>query len=72
MNRIYGNDFNMVQSDINGEFVRISEINEMIKYGAITIDREKLKEYKFDTTVKYDKEKYTREKAMKLWYDANR
>ena len=65
---VYASDFNMVQSDSNGQFVRISEINKMIECGAITVDREKLKEYKFDTTVNYDKEKFTREEAMKLWY----
>lgn len=65
---VYASDFNMVQSDSNGQFVRISEINKMIECGAITVDREKLKEYKFDTTVTYDKEKFTREEAMKLWY----
>ena len=68
MDQMYANDFNMVQSDPNGQFVRISEINKMIEYGVITVDSEKLKEYKFDTTVTYDKEKYTREEAMKLWY----
>jgi len=67
MNRIYAEDFNMSQLDANGEFVRISEINEMIEYGAITINRSKLEEYKFDTRVTYNKEKYTREEAMKLW-----
>lgn len=55
MKKIYANDFNMVQSDINGQFVKISEINKMIEYGAIIVDREKLKEYKFDTTVTYNK-----------------
>jgi hypothetical protein len=40
----------------------------MIECGAITIDRQKLREYKFDTTVTYDKDKYTREEAMKLLY----
>ena len=65
---VYASDFNMVQSDLNGQFVRISEINKMIECGAIAVDREKLKEYKFDTTVSYNKEKYTREEAMELWY----
>lgn len=68
MDQMYANDFNMVQSDANGQFVKISEINKMIKYGVISVDREKLKEYKFDTTVIYNKEKMTREEAMKLWY----
>ncbi len=58
MNRIYAEDFNMIQSDPNGEFVRISEINKMIEYGAITINRSKLEEYKFDTRVTYNKDKF--------------
>lgn len=68
MNKLYTNDFNMVSSNSNGQFVRISEINKMIECGVIQVDRQKLKEYKFDTSVIYDKEKYTREEAMKLWY----
>jgi len=71
LGKIYAKDFNMSQSNSNGEFVRVSEINKMIEYGVITIDRSKLKEYKFDTTVAYDKEKYTREEAMKLWYGSH-
>ena len=67
-NKVYAEDFNMVVSNSNGQFVRISEINKMIECGAITIDRQKLREYKFDTTVTYDTGKYTREEAMKLWY----
>lgn len=67
MNRIYVEDFNMSQSDPNGEFVRISEINKMIEYGAITIDRKKLEEYKFDSRVTYSKDKFSREEAMELW-----
>ena len=67
MDKMYANDFNMVESNSNGQFVRISEINKMIEYGVITVDREKLKEYKFDTTVMYNKEKMSREEAMKLW-----
>lgn len=66
--RIYAEDFNMSESNPNGEFVRVSEINKLIEYGAISIDRAKLEEYKFDTRVTYNKDKYTREEAMKLWY----
>lgn len=55
MNKIYAEDFNMSLSDANGEFVRVSEINKMIEYGAITIDRTKLEEYEFDTRVTYNK-----------------
>ncbi len=67
MDKIYSEDFNMFQSDPNGEFVRVSGINKMIEYGAIIIDRSKLKEYKFDTRVTYNKEKFSREEAMRLW-----
>ena len=68
MDRMYANDFNMVESNPNGQFVRISEINDMIKSGVITIDRQRLREYKFDTTVIYNNDKYTREETMRLWY----
>lgn len=68
MDRLYAKDFNMVESNQNGQFVRISELNKMIEYGAIQINRQKIQEYKFDTRVTYDKDKYTREEAMKLWY----
>lgn len=67
MSDILADDFNMVESNLNGQFVRISEINDMIKYGAIKIDREKLEDYKFDTRVVYDKDKCSREDAMRLW-----
>lgn len=67
MNTIFASDFNMVESNPNGQFVRVSEINDMIKYGAIKINREKMDEYKFDMTVIYDKDKISREDAMKLW-----
>lgn len=43
------NDFNLVVTDINGHFIRIEELNKMIERGAITINREKLEEYKTET-----------------------
>lgn len=67
MSTIFATDFNLVESNQNGQFVRVSEINDMIKYGAIKINREKMEEYKFDTTVIYDKDKTSREDVMKLW-----
>lgn len=45
------NDFNVVVTDINGHFIRIEELNKMIECGAITINREKLEEYKAETRV---------------------
>lgn len=56
MDRIYASDFNMLESNPNGEFVRVSEINDMIARGVLTLDRDKLKEYHFDTRVTYNKE----------------
>lgn len=46
-------DFKLVVSEPNGQFVKISELNEMIEYGAVKIDKQKLKEYVFDSTVMY-------------------
>lgn len=66
IDRLNANDFNMVESNPNGQFVRISELNQMIEYGAIQIDRKKIREYKFDTIVEYDKENHDREHVMKL------
>ena len=43
------NDFNVVETDKNGHFIRIEELNKMIECGAITINREKLEEYKTET-----------------------
>lgn len=45
------NDFNVVVTNINGHFIRIEELNKMIECGAITINREKLEEYKVETRV---------------------
>ena len=42
-------DFNVVITDTNGHFIRIEELNEMIKVGAIIIDRDKLDAYKNET-----------------------
>lgn len=46
--RLTSSDFNVVYSDLNGQWVRISEINEMIKCGAISFDEEKLDAYKLN------------------------
>ena len=51
MDRLYAEDFNMVESNPNEQFVRISELNKMIECGAIQIDRQKIEEYKFNTRV---------------------
>ena len=41
----------------------------MIEYGVIQIDRENLKEYTFDTTIFYNKDRFSREEGMELWYE---
>lgn len=60
-------DFKLVVSEPNGQFVRIDELNQMIEYGAVSIDKQKLKEYVFDSTIVYDREKISREDALKAW-----
>ncbi len=67
MDRMYPSDFNVSESNSNGDLVRIDEINNMIAYGVLKLDETKLKEYHFDTRVTYNKEIYTREQAMNLF-----
>ena len=45
------NDFNVVVSDANGFFIRIEELNKMIEFGAIAVNKGKLEEYKKETRV---------------------
>ena len=49
---LYVEDFNILMINGNGHFVRIEELNKMIEYGAVTINREKLEEYKKETRVR--------------------
>ena len=49
---LYVEDFNIMMINDNGHFVRIEELNKMVEYGAITINREKLEEYKKETRVR--------------------
>lgn len=67
MDRMYPSDFNVSESNSNGCFVRMDELNDMIAYGVLKLDETKLKEYHFDTRVTYNKEIYTREQAMNLF-----
>lgn len=69
MRKMYPSDFNMSESNPNGNFIRISEINDMIAYGVLKLDEAKLKEYHFDIRITYNKEMYTREQAMNLFGD---
>lgn len=67
MDRMYPSDFNVSESNSNGCFIRMDELNDMITYGVLKLDETKLKEYHFDTRVTYNKEIYTREQAMNLF-----
>lgn len=49
---LYVEDFNVVVIDNNGHFIKIEELNKMIECGVITINREKLEEYKTETRVR--------------------
>ena len=59
--------FNVSESNSNGCFIKIDELNDMIAYGVLKLDEAKLKEYHFDTRVTYNKEIYTREQVMNLF-----
>ena len=67
MDRMYPSDFNVSESNSNGCFIRMDELNDMIAYGVLKLDETKLKEYHFDTRVTYNKEIYTREQVMNLF-----
>ena len=58
MDRMYPSDFNVSESNSNGCFIKIDELNDMIAYGVLKLDETKLKEYHFDTRVTYNKEIY--------------
>ena len=64
---MYPSDFNVSESNSNGCFIKIDELNDMIAYGVLKLDEAKLKEYHFDTRVTYNKEIYTREQVMNLF-----
>lgn len=61
------NDFGMSFTDANGTFIRLEEINRMKALSIITVDEDLLREYRFDTQVQYDKEKFSREEVRKHW-----
>lgn len=50
-NKLYLSEFCMSMTDPNGIFVRLSEINEMIADGILTVDFDKLEQRIFDKTV---------------------
>lgn len=47
MNRMYPSDFNVSESNSNGCFIRMDELNDMIAYGVLKLgDIMRRKEYK--------------------------
>ena len=50
-NKLYPSEFCMSINDPNGIFVRLSDINEMISDGILTVDFDKLEQRIFDKTV---------------------
>lgn len=44
-------DFNVVVSEPNEEFVRISELNDMVRNGIIIINFNRLEDYKNNTRI---------------------
>ncbi len=50
-NRLTQHEFCMSMTDPNGTFVKLSEINEMIADGILTVDFDKLEQRIFDRTV---------------------
>lgn len=67
MNKVYSKDFNMTVTENGETLVRVSEINEMIRRGILTLDREKMKDYHFDTRFTYNKESLARNEAFNLY-----
>ena len=49
--KLTSNEFCMSMTDINGTFVKLDEINDMIKSGVLTVDFDKLEQRIYDNTV---------------------
>lgn len=45
MNKLYPSDFNVSESNPNGVWVRLNEINDMIDFEVLQVDEDKLQEY---------------------------
>lgn len=50
-NKLYPSEFCMSMTDSNEIFLRLSEINEIIADGVLTVDFDKLEQRIFDKTV---------------------
>lgn len=50
-NKLFPSEFCMSITDSNGTFVKLSEINELINDGILTVDFDKLEQRIYDKTV---------------------
>ena len=50
-NKLTIHEFDMGMTDVNGTFVKLEEINDMIKTGVLTVDFDKLEQRIYDRTV---------------------
>lgn len=50
-NKLTLHEFSMSMTDVNGTFVKLEEINDMIKTGVLTVDFDKLEQRIYDRTV---------------------
>lgn len=51
MNKLYPSDFNVSESNPNGVWVRLNEINDMIACGVLQVDKNKLLDYHRNTRI---------------------
>ena len=50
-NKLTLHGFGVSMTDVNGTFIRLEEINDMIKTGVLTVDFDKLEQRIYDRTV---------------------
>lgn len=50
-NKLTIHEFDIGMTDVNGTFVKLEEINDMIKTGVLTVDFDKLEQRIYDRTV---------------------
>ena len=50
-NKLTLHEFGTSMTDVNGTFVKLEEINDMIKTGVLTVDFDKLEQRIYDRTV---------------------
>ena len=50
-NQLTPHEFCMSMTDVNGTYVKLDEINEMIRTGVLTVDFKKLEQRIFDKTI---------------------